>query len=473
MNPKHRGFALVVAVAWFFSGGYLVSPALAAETPASHRPNILVIMADDLGYADIGIHGAKDIPTPHIDSLARNGVRCTQGYVTAPQCAPSRCGLLTGRYQQRFGFEYNSRAGGIPPQETTIAEALKAAGYATGMIGKWSPGHEPMYHPLSQGFDEFFGFLGGMNFYLHDTREERLSDPARPQGGRVYRGTTVVDEREHLTDAFGREAVSFIERHGDEPFFLYVAFNAPHVPLEATPEHLRRFTHIADQRRRTYAAMIGAMDEAIGHILAALYEAGLEDNTLIVFLSDNGGPERDAGEQRSESTLSGDNPSDNGPLGGRKGLLMEGGIRVPFLVQWKGRLPAGKVYNPPVISLDILPISLALAGVNPPPESATDGVNLLPYLLGEKADPPHRTLYWRMFQENRGQWAIRQGDWKLYAMRDGQPSLFNLADDLGETRDLAAKHPEKVRALEAEWQKWNAQIIDPAWPPHVDKRKPR
>jgi arylsulfatase A-like enzyme len=440
--------------------GLTANPLPAGETPP--RPNIVILLADDLGYADVGFHGCKDVPTPRIDSLAQNGVRFTNGYVSGVYCSPTRAGLLTGRYQQRFGHEFNPGGGGgddvgLPLSETTIADRLKAAGYVTGLVGKWHLGGAPKFHPQQRGFDEFFGFLAGAHPYFPG------------QGAPIYRGTTEVQEKEYLTDAFAREAVTFIDRHKDRPFFLYLAFNAVHTPMHATADGLKRFEPIPDKTRRTYAAMLASMDEAVGKVLDKLRSAGLEENTLVVFFSDNGGPTMPG------TTING---SRNTPLRGSKRTTLEGGIRVPFAVQWKGKLPAGKVYDPAVIQLDVLPTALAAAGVEVKPEWKLDGVNLLPYLSGRHAQPPHDTLYWRMGQQR----AIRQGEWKLVQYdpaADGAAAgpnrrgaagatpvkLYHLGRDLGEANDLAAQHPEKVKELEAAWQKWNAQLARPLWGP--------
>jgi arylsulfatase A-like enzyme len=445
---------------WIFLAvvGLLAVPVLGHADNAS-RPNLVVILADDYGYGDCGIHGCKDIPTPHLDTLAKNGVRCSNGYVSAPQCSPTRAGLLTGRYQQRFGHEHNAALAGssLPLTETTLADRLKAAGYATGLVGKWHLGSEDeKHHPLSRGFQEFFGFLGGANPYL--PRAETGIVP------RILRGREDAKEKAYLTDAFGREAVAFIERHQKEPFFLYLAFNAPHGPLEASKQYLKRFAAIKDEKRRTYAAMVSAMDDAIGRVLAKLRAVGLEEKTLLFFFSDNGGP-TDVNASRNE------------PLRGVKGETREGGIRVPFFVQWKGQLPAGKVYEQPVIQLDILPTALAAAGIKLPADAGLDGINLLPYLTGQKTEPPHEVLYWRFAfppkQPERYKWAIRQGDWKLLTdidanraksdqpVRDGNLKLVNLAADPTESTDLSRQQPEKVKALHEAWKKWNAQLPAP------------
>jgi arylsulfatase A-like enzyme len=422
----------------------MIGPGNTARAADVRKPNVLVIVGDDMGYADIGVHGCKDIPTPHIDSLAKNGVRCSSGYVSGPYCSPTRAGLMTGRYQTRFGHEFNTGpigmakndAHGLSLKETTFADRMKAAGYATGAVGKWHLGADPPFHPLKRGFDEFFGFLGGAHPYIPD------------KGSPIYRGTNVVGEKDYLTDAFGREALAFIDRHKEKPFFLYLGFNAVHTPMQAADRYLKRFPNIKDKNRQTYAAMMSAMDDAIGVVLAKLREAKLEENTLIFFVSDNGGPPVNA--------------SSNAPLNGRKATTWEGGVRVPFLVQWKGHLPAGTVYDQPVIQLDILPTALAAAGVSPPADAKFDGVNLLPYLEGKKEGAPHAALFWRFGEQT----AVRKGDWKLVNARDSNgKKLFNLKDDIGESRDLSATRPDKVKELQAAWDEWNKGNIPATWGP--------
>jgi len=430
------------------AAGALGGRLLAEDPPGSPQrpPNILLILADDLGYGELSVQGCQDIPTPHIDSLAAYGVRFTNGYVSCPICAPTRAGLLTGRYQQRFGFETNPGPEqfadpkfGLPREEATLAERLKGLGYVTGLFGKWHLGYQPELQPTQRGFDEFFGFLSGANNYLAEKRRNRRNP--------LLRGTEPVVENEYLTDAFAREAVSFIERHRAHPFFLYLPFNAVHAPLEATDTYTARFPAITDPKRRTFAGMIAALDDAVGRVLTKLRELKLEEDTLIFFLSDNGGP--------TPQTTSG-----NGPLRGTKGQVYEGGIRVPFLVQWKGHLPAGQVCPHPVIALDLHPTALAAAGGAVAPEWKLDGVDLLPYLKGEKQGPPHDTLYWR-FQQQR---AIRQGDWKLVQSRRGMEwELYHLGEDIGEQHNLADKRPDRVKELREAWQAWNAELMEPQW----------
>ena len=314
---------------------------------AATRPNILFIVGDDMGYADVGFHGCKDIPTPNLDALAASGVRFTSGYVSGPYCSPTRAGLLTGRYQQRFGHEFNPAApnAGLPLTETTIANRLKAAGYATGLVGKWHLGGQDTMHPQQRGFDEFFGFLGGAHSYF--------------QAAGILRGNTPVKELDYTTDAFGREACAFVENHNGKPWFLYLAFNAVHTPMHATDDRLAKFPNVADKQRRTYNAMMLAMDEAIGKVRQKLVATGQAENTLIAFISDNGGPTMQG------VTING---SVNAPLRGSKRTTLEGGVRVPFLVSWPAQLKPG-VFASPAIQLDLTATALAAAGVHAMPEA--------------------------------------------------------------------------------------------------------
>ena len=424
------------------------------------RPNIVVIVADDMGYADIGIHGSKDIPTPNIDALAADGIRFTNAYVSGPYCSPTRAGLMTGRYQQRFGHEFNLAADadvGLPLSQTTMADYLKAAGYRTALFGKWHLGAGPRFHPMARGFDEFFGFLGGEHSYLNPTPTGR--NP-------VLDGWKPVTELGYLTDVLADKAVDFIQRQKSRPFFLYLAFNAVHTPMDTTDKYYARFPRIADSQRRTYAAMLSAMDDGIGKTLAALRAAKLDENTVVFFFSDNGGP------TMPTTTV---NASSNSPLRGSKRQTWEGGIRVPFIMRWKGQLARGLIYERPIIQLDVLPTALSAAKIDVPQNTKFDGVNLLPFLTQNESGIPHDVLYWRL----GGMMAIRKGDWKLVKTREGRlrdldPSvlsdlsaaeLYNLADDLSETKNVAAMHPEKVKELAEIWQQWNKQLAKPAWLP--------
>lgn len=449
--------------------GQARAAATSIPAPGERRPNVVLIFADDLGYADLSCQGAKDLATPRIDSLSTHGVRCTSGYVSAPQCGPSRAGIMTGRYQNRFGFEYNAGGSeqnyGLPLSERTIADRMKEAGYVTGIVGKWHLGNNEQFRPYNRGFQEsFWHFAGGAYF----------PQPNKGIQG-LYRDKEFAKEMEYSTDAFGREAVAFIERHRDKPFFLYVPFITPHWPMEAKPEHLKRFEHVKDLHRRTFLAMMVSLDENVGRILDKLRETQLEERTLIFFISDNGGPTGPPRKTPDAPFQYGQNTSRNTPLRGVKGDTFEGGIRVPFLVQWKGHLPAGKVYDQPVISLDVLPTALAAAGVEVRPEWKLDGTNILPFLKGDHSGAPHETLYWRFNfpppQPNRYRWAIRRGDWKL-VKNDMQPlALYNLAVDIGEQRNLITEKADKAKELEAAWKSWNAELASPLW--RGDQPRPR
>ena len=416
------------------------------------KPNVVVIISDDMGYADIGCQGCKDIPTPNIDSIARKGVRFTNGYVSCPVCSPTRAGLATGLYQQRFGHEYNTgpppgglrEQVGLPLTEVTIADVLKSAGYVTGAVGKWHLGMAPHFHPFKRGYDEFFGFLHGGHSYI---------DPGLGTFNPILRGTEPIDEKEYLTDAFSREAVAFVERHRKERFFLYLAYNAVHTPMQAPPRYKDSFEHITEQKRRIYAGMLTAMDEGIGKLLAKLRELGLEKDTLLFFINDNGGPTPANG-------------SRNTPLRATKGTMYEGGVRVPFIVQWPGRLKAGRTYDKPVISLDILPTSAAAAGAELPSGRKLDGVNLFPYLTGEKKQPPHEVLFWRSGQNH----AARKGNWKLVKMGN-ETGLYNLASDISESKDLKAEKPEILKEMQEAYEQWNSQMIEPVWTRQRRQRK--
>jgi len=430
----------------------LLGVSAVSATAAPNKPNILFIVGDDMGYGDVGFQGCKDIPTPNLDALAASGVRFTNGYVSGPYCSPTRAGLMTGRYQQRFGHEFNPGGGkeGLPVTETTLPQRLKAVGYVTGIVGKWHLGSMPEMQPQQRGFDEFFGFLGGAHSYI-DAAE-------------ILRGKEQVKELDYTTDAFGREAEAFIEKHKSEPWFLYLAFNAVHTPLQATDARLAKFPNITDKRRRTYDAMMLAMDEAIGAVLKKLVATGQDANTLVIFISDNGGP------TMKGTTING---SSNAPLRGSKRTTLEGGIRVPFIVSWKGKLKPG-VFDQPAIQLDLTATALAAAGATGTTAKRDwkpDGVNLTPYLTGERSGAPHDALYWRL----GGQMAIRMGDYKLVRYDRNadtqtgrkqpvtEPKLYNLANDIGETMDLSANQPDKVKELQAKWDAWNATLAKPLW----------
>lgn len=418
-----------------------------AAAPAA-KPNILLIVSDDHGYADTGFQGAKDLATPHLDRLAATGVRFTNGYVTHPYCSPTRAGLMTGRYQQRFGHERNpfydpkDPREGLPMSETLLPARLQPAGYVTGWIGKWHLGAAPEFAPGRRGFAETYGFIGGG----HRFREWK-QDVAVEYQVPIERNGQPVAAPEHLTLDFGREAAAFVKRHAQEPWFLYLAFNAPHTPHEPTPERLQRFAAIKDSVRQKYAAQLSLMDDAIGETLQALRATNQDRRTLVFFFSDNGGP----------ISVNGSN---NFPLRGAKGAVYEGGVRVPFLLAWPERLPAGKVEDRPVSSLDVFATSLAVAGVPMPTDRKYDGVNLIPYLTGGKSGVPHERLFWR----SGALLAVRDGNWKLVRGAGKGDELYDLAADVGETKDLAAAQPAVAARLAAALETWNQELIEPVFP---------
>ncbi len=404
------------------------------------KPNIIVIFTDDHGYSDLGCQGIKnDIKTPHVDALAGGGVRMTSGYVTAPQCVPSRSGLMSGRYQNRFGVESNGEPLDGFDAQRTIAERLKKAGYATGMSGKWHLG--PPKDIVKHGFDDVYyknsGRPGWANFDFDG------SD--RTPG-------TENTKRYHI-DANSDAACAFIKRHHNQPFFFYCAYRAPHVPLDAPPKYLKRFPGKMPQRRRQALAMISAIDDGVGRIMATLRKYGIEENTMIFYIGDNGAPlkihklDAPGGGPGWDGSL-------NDPLNGEKGMLSEGGIRVPFVVYWKGRIEAGQVYKHPVISLDVAATAVALAGL--PADEKLDGVNLVPFLAGEAEGAPHETLFWRWIAQS----AVREGKWKY--LRGGKREyLFDLESDREEKHDLLQKHPQIAKRLSAKLAGWAKDLQPP------------
>lgn len=476
--------------------------ALPATAGTSKPPNVIVILADDLGYGDTGVYGSKIVKTPNIDALAADGVRFTQGYVSHPVCAPSRSAIMTGRYQTRFGYEFNpvgrDKTRGVALTETFIPRVMKSAGYATGMVGKWHLGESGDYHPMGRGFDQYFGILGGGSAFITDARpgDEFHTPPGArgsygtAEGGEaitglpeaeemvlirrrapVRRGREVVEVKDYLTDAFTDEAVRFIGEHKDKPFFLYLAHTAPHTPLQATARYIERYKNIENKGQRVYAAMVSALDDSVGAVRAKLKSEGLEKNTLIVFLSDNGC----AGYVGDACT--------NSPLNGYKASHLEGGVRVPFIMAMPGRIKPGQVDTRVVSSLDIAPTAAALAGTKMP--NGSDGVDLMPYLSGGKTGTPNPTLYWR----SGPNFAIRDGDWKMWVVNRADPSetprsgttpvadgvearvsplgkyvmLYDLKTDLGEKTNLASARPEVVARLQAKLEAWDKSNVAPQW----------
>ncbi|WP_087506833.1 sulfatase [Neiella marina] len=431
---------------------------LLAVSQCTHAasPNILLIFSDDAGYADFGFHGSREMKTPNLDQLAKQGMRFDQAYVSAAVCGPSRAGLLTGRYQQRFGFEenninaegYMSQHGltgsdmGLPLNQKTIANYLQERGYKTAIFGKWHQGDADRFHPNKRGFDYFYGFRGGARSYYELTAEEA---DALPQNRLEENFKNFSEPKAYLTDVLADGAIEYMEQNGNQPFFIYLSFNAVHAPMQAEPDDLAQFPNLTG-KRKTLAAMNLSMDRAIGRVLTRLDELGLGDNTLVIFTNDNGGP-------------SDQNASDNYPLSGTKASHLEGGIRVPFLMRWPGVTKAATVYEYPVSTLDLLPTFLNAAGGNANELTDLDGDDLKPFVTGAKQSRPHQKLYWK--KENRA--AIRDGDWKLLRFPDRPAELYNLEKDQAEKHDLAASHPQKVRALYKALFQWETTLARPAW----------
>ncbi len=409
----------------------MVIPEMQAQNN-EQKPNFVIILADDLGYGDLGYTGSTQIRTPNIDALAAEGVVFDQGYVSAPVCGPSRAGLMTGRNQVTFGFDNNpivdlpqfdNNFVGIPVEINTIANRLGELGYVNGLIGKWHLGDAAHFHPLKRGFHEVWTYPhGGHHYFKSEPEGKGYLSPIECN----YKTPEPIT---YITDDKGDECVDFIRRHKDEQFFLYASFNAPHTPLQATEEDLKLYSHIEDKNRRTYCAMVHRLDVNVGRIVSELKEHDLYDNTVIVFLSDNGGP------------VSGKNPwTINAPLRGSKGILLEGGIRVPFTMTWPKGIEAGAAYDKLVSALDITPTFVALAGGDIPAKEKMDGVNIFPFINGDNAGEPHPDMKWRFTISA----SIREADWKLVRLPDRLPMLYNLKNDIAEQNDVADQHRERV-----------------------------
>jgi arylsulfatase A-like enzyme len=451
-----------------FLTAILIAPlaALSAADAQGKKPNIILILADDLGYGDPGCYGGKLVPTPAIDALARDGVRCTDGYATAPVCAPSRCGLMTGAYNQRFGMQWNedqwrNRSYSVPASHPLLPQALKSAGYVTGHIGKWNIGAD-----IKGCFDEAYDVMDWEADYFpnSDGHYRGVDNPNEPDSSKIQ-GVWGPERpgEEYLTDRIGRHAVEFVEKHKTQPFFLYLAFNAVHSPWSAKASDREKFAHIKDEPLKFYAAMIASLDENIGRLLAKLKDPGLDQNTLVAFVSDNGPALGKSAikiwpESWPKEILFGS----AGPLRGHKAQFFEGGIREPFILRWPAQLKAGQTYRQPVSTMDFYATFCAAAGAPVPTATKLDGVNLLPHLRGDQSGAPHEILFWK----NGDLGAVRQGDWKL-VITQWQPKLqlFNLADDIGEQRDLAKEKPELAAKLHQAWLDWSATLPPRANPP--------
>lgn len=424
---------------------------------ADDRPNVIVIVSDDSGYNEFSLNGSKLFPTPEIDSIAADGVRFAQGYTSGTVCSPTRAGLMTGRYQNRFGHEFNippvySEENGLSLDETTLPEVLQAAGYRTIALGKWHLGYAPKFHPLSRGFTDYYGFLQGARSYFpleEPTILNRLLRNREP----------VKEEFEYMTDELGRAAAEYIENRGEQPFFMYLAFNATHGPNHAAEADLDAVR--GGGGNETHRAMTRSLDRAVGVVLDQLEMEGIADNTLVIFINDNGGV-------RSH---------DNTPLKGFKGSTWEGGIKVPFVMKWPKQIEAGQVFKNPVISLDIFPTVLAAAQVEAKLEKPLDGVDLMPFVTGKNSQRPHPTLFWK----NGGKWAVRMGDLKLVAGNvpvavggkrkrkkqtdngQDQLGLYNVVDDPAETKNLLSENPQQVAKMKQMYEAWKKDFPKTPW----------
>jgi arylsulfatase A-like enzyme len=479
----------------------------AKPTPAATRkPNVIILLADDLGKYDVSAYGGEHMQTPHIDQIAAEGVLFEEGYTTSPTCAPSRAGLMTGRVQNRYGFEtqimdfyptnwveylsgkwftntghfvltarpsfpseWQSYRQGVPPGELTMAELLKAQGYATAAIGKWHLGVSHQQRPLQRGFDYHYGFYGAFTLYTperhwsgvinheqHSFSTQHQWNMGRAESAMILEMDKEVREEQYLTFAFRDRAIRYIEQHQHEPFFLYVAFNAPHEPFQAPVDYFCRYAHVKDPNKRVYYAMISALDDAIGAIHQKVKALGLEQDTLIYLLSDNGGA------SYTEATT-------NGPLKGGKLTQFEGGINVPFMLKWTGKVPAGVRYKYPVSTTDVFVTNAKAAGARLPSDREYDGKNLLPFVTGQRGDRPHPRLFWRADHV----WALRDGDYKLIlSTRDGWAELHDLSKDKAEKINLKTQMPELFDKLKQEHQDWQKAKLRsrPLWPRIMDMK---
>ena len=482
---------------------FLEAPIAATK---ARQPNIIILLADDLGPYEVSAYGVEHISTPHIDQIGQEGVVFEEGYATAPTCAPARAGLMTGRVQNRYGFEtqvmefyptnyveyisgrwlvdtgefkvkakpsfpaaWQVHKQGVPPSEIMLSEMLKKYDYETALIGKWHLGVHRDQVPFARGFDYQYGLYGASSLYtpkknwsgVINHEHESFSAQHQWKTGRrdqaaIMRNQKVITEDRYLTYAFRDEIINYMEEHKDEPFFIYAAFTAPHVPFQAPVDDYCKYPHVKDENKRVYYAMISALDDSIGAIHQKIKDLGIEEDTLIFFLSDNGG-------------ASYTHATDNGPLKAGKLTQFEGGIRVPFMMKWKGKVPAGVRYEHPVSATDIFATSVEAAGGVLPDDREYDGVNLLPYVTGENEQRPHQALFWRADHI----WAIRDGDYKLIlSARDGWAELYDLATDQSEEINLREQMPELYEKLREEHEQWQKEKLKtkPMWPRIMDKK---
>lgn len=441
INIPHTSLAIACS--------FMISTSLSAL--ATEKPNIVILFSDDAGYADFGFQPdcSEEMKklTPNIDTIAKQGVRLTNGYMSASVCSPSRAGLMTGRYQQRFGYDNNlppNLKNGLPLTEKFGAKYMQSLGYKTALIGKWHLGYPAEMMPNERGFDWFYGLLQGARRYFpinNVTKNQVILDNALP-----------TKEAGYVTDRFGDAACKFISANKDNPFFLFVSFTAPHGPLQPREIDADRTAHIKHANRANYAGLIVSLDDNVGKILAQLKKDDLEKNTLVIFTNDNGG-----------QTKTGAN---NAPLTGRKGTLLEGGIRVPWAMRWPGKIKSGLVIADPIISLDIIPTMLEMAGAKVKNEWKLDGISILKRITGKVDGLAIRPLFWRQHGSG-GDRSIREGKWKIHHARSSgaAPKLYDLSSDISEQSDLASKHPDITKALLSKLDKWEAELVEPMWGP--------
>ena len=430
---------------------------ISCKSSFENAPNIIIIISDDQGYADVGFHGSKEIFTPNIDRIASNGVVFSQGYVSYAVCSPSRAGLITGKYQNRFGYTRNILLApkdslmGLPLSEQTLPDVLNNVDYKTKAIGKWHLGAHESLVPERRGFDEFFGFLiGGHRYFPEDLTLNDLSEARRQMDGyitRIYDNGKRIDTKKYLTEELSDNAVKFIEDNSSDPFFLYLSYNAPHTPLQATAMDLERNNHIEVEKRRTYAAMVSSMDDGIGLILDKLEEKKITDNTIVIFFSDNGGVEWY-------------NFSDNGILRGIKGDFYEGGIRVPFTMQWPSKIKPGTIYDKPIIALDVFATVASAASAEKYIRNDIDGVDILPYITGEKSGLPHKYLYWQNPDKDID--VVRDERYK-YIRIEEEEYIFDLKNDISEEKNIINSSKPIYDRLKSQFKEWEKEMIDPVF----------
>lgn len=415
------------------------------------KPNVVILYSDDAGYADFGFQPncAEDMKklTPNIDRIAKEGARFSNAYMAGSVCSPSRAGMMTGRYQQRFGYDNNLPPGfksGLELKESFGVKRLQKLGYTTGLVGKWHLGYPAEYHPNKRGFDWFYGLLQGSRpyFAMPKPTEHRV----------IQENGTVTEESGYVTDRFGDAACRFIKENKEKPFYLFVSFTSPHGPLQPKPEDAKRTAHIADKKRANYAGLVVSLDDNVGKVLDCLKAEGLEDNTIVLFTNDNGG-----------QTSTG---ADNTPLQGKKGTLWEGGVRVPWAMRWKGKIPAGSVIDEPVIALDLLPTFVEAAGAKVDENWKLDGRSFLTYLDGSSKAKAPRPLYWRQ-GGSKGPRAMREGKWKVVHDRKNgkEPALFDLSNDVGEANDLSSDKTKVLKEMLAKLDAWESELEEPRWGP--------